>query len=121
MVALAEKQVQTRHAKLMEYFQFLYSRDQIALRTIADVKLILQLLDCVVSLELPEPDASAGVQGQILLDWELNEHHFELEIFPTGEGVFFYYNRVTKETWDDDYHIGDEISDKVQNYLRLYL
>jgi hypothetical protein len=70
--------------------------------------------------KLPVPDVAAGVDQQILFSWNSGEHHFELEIYPSGMGEFFYLNYKTDKTWEEEYHIGDPISADVSNYLKLF-
>lgn len=51
---------------------------------------------------LSVPDACPGPDGQLLYTWDREEHHLELEIFPSGRGEFFYRNRKSGELWDWD-------------------
>ncbi len=74
----------------------------------------------VMAHKLPVPDVAAGVDKQILFSWNSGEHHFELEIYPSGMGEFFYLNYQTDKTWEEEYHIGDLISADVINYLKLF-
>ncbi len=70
---------------------------------------------------LPVPDACPGPDGQLLFTWDKDEHHFELEIFPGGEGEFFYRNRVSGELWEAEYMVGQAIPSKVTDKLGLFL
>lgn len=56
--------------------------------------------------QLMVPNAGAGPNGEILLSWDLEEHHFELELSPAEPPYYFYRNRVSGKTWgaEQAYH-----------------
>ena len=70
---------------------------------------------------LPVPDAAPGPEGQLLYTWNRGEHHLELEIFPEAPAEFFYYNRASEETWQEDYRVGEPLSEAALARLSLFL
>jgi hypothetical protein len=51
---------------------------------------------------LEVPDACPGSQDNFMYTWSKADHHFECEIFGSGEVEFFYRNRSTDEVWGED-------------------
>jgi hypothetical protein len=73
------------------------------------------------SNSLPVPDAGIGPDGQVLYTWKNDEHHFEIEVFPTGIGEVFYLNLNTDEMWDSEYKVGDPVTEEIKEKLGLLL
>lgn len=60
---------------------------------------------------LPTPVACPGPEGDLLLTWDNDIHHLELEFIPDNTPTFFYLNRDTNEAWEEDYIVGRDLSD----------
>jgi hypothetical protein len=59
---------------------------------------------------MPVPAACTGPSREILLYWDKEQHHFEIEIIEGQETLeFFYRNRVTEDLWNKNYNIGNRI------------
>ena len=69
---------------------------------------------------LPVPDVAAGADRQILFSWNSGEHHFELEIYPSGLGEFFYLNYESDATWEEEHTMGEPVSQDVSHFLALF-
>ena len=69
---------------------------------------------------LAVPDAAPGPDRQLLYTWNRGKHHLELEIFPAAPAEFFYYNRDSEATWQEDYRVGDPLSTDAQAKLSIF-
>lgn len=45
------------------------------------------------------PAMCTGPNGQVMLSWDDNEHHLEVELLLNKPAEIFYRNRKTNETW----------------------
>jgi len=75
----------------------------------------------IASRKLLVPDAGIGPDGQVLFSWNRNDHHFEIEIFPSGLAEIFYLNFETDEVWEGEYRIGDSFPLEISSKLPLFL
>lgn len=49
---------------------------------------------------LPPADVAPGDDGSVLISWDREEHHLEVEVFPgDGPNELLYGNRLTNEVW----------------------
>lgn len=48
------------------------------------------------------PAMCTGPDGQVMLSWDDEEHHLELELFTDKPAEIFYRNRKTNEIWGID-------------------
>jgi len=69
---------------------------------------------------LQVPDAATGSEGEVLYSWDRNEHHLELEIFANDKAEFFYLNRVSNETWEDELQPTTPISEPIAEKIALF-
>ena len=67
------------------------------------------------------PDAASGPEGQLLYAWNQGEHHLELEIFPAEPAEFFYLNRSSNETWEEEYTVGNPVSQEAKARLNVFM
>ena len=74
----------------------------------------------LLAQNLPVPDAAPGPEGQLLFVWNKGEHHLELEIFPDSPSEFFYFNRVTNESWEDEYNANTPVSQQAKDKLSIF-
>jgi hypothetical protein len=74
----------------------------------------------ITSRKLIVPDVGIGPDGQILFSWNRNNHHFEMEVFPSGIAELFYLNFDTNEDWEAEYQIGDVFPGDAYNKLALF-
>ena len=52
--------------------------------------------------KMPVPDAASDGWGGIMLVWDKDQHHLELEFFADGTTESFYRNRITGAIYGDD-------------------
>src|SRR5579862_4955623 len=52
---------------------------------------------------LPVPNASAGPDGILLLTWDENQHHLEVEFLPEQMPMFFYCDHNVSDYWEVPY------------------
>jgi hypothetical protein len=69
--------------------------------------------------QIPVPSACTGPDGQIFYSWDNGRHHLELEITPGVPAFFFYRDRLTKQTWGEDYRVGDSLSEATREKIKL--
>jgi uncharacterized protein YfaP (DUF2135 family) len=48
------------------------------------------------------PAMCTGPDGRVMLSWDNEEHHLELELFADQPAEIFYRNRKTEEMWGID-------------------
>ncbi len=77
-------------------------------------------LSDAISNSLSVPDAAPGPEGQLLYAWNKGEHHLELEIFPNSPAEFFYLNRVSNESWEDEYDVNTPVSQQAKDKLSIF-
>jgi hypothetical protein len=66
---------------------------------------------------MPVPAALTGHVGAMFYAWDRGRHHLELE-FTAGEPAYFFYgDRVSGESWGQEYAIGDPLPDRVRAVL----
>jgi hypothetical protein len=75
--------------------------------------LAVQMLQAVreATPQLPEPDASATCEGDVLFTWDRGEHHLELQVYDDGAGDLFYRDRETGEIEGGAFHLGSPLPD----------
>jgi|GEM_PF-2922500 hypothetical protein len=71
--------------------------------------------------DLLVPDATPGHNGELLLFWDRDEHHFEAEISPDLEVSLFYRNRTTGKIWGEDLVVDEALPAEVEEKLRNLL
>ena len=59
----------------------------------------IKMCKAFVALGPCVPGAIRGPDGQLMLSWDVNEHHLEMELFQDKPAEVFYRNRNTEETW----------------------
>ena len=69
---------------------------------------------------LSVPDAAPGPEGQLLYAWNNVEHHLELEVFPNGPAEFFYLNRFSNDSWEDEFNVNTPVSQRVHDALSIF-
>ncbi len=106
--------------KLHHYLEAAIKTRDVEAKTATMAMKVWRVMSTLSSNKLPVPDAGVCPDGQLLYTWSKSEHHFELEIFPSGLGEFFYLNRLTDEMWDCEYNIGDSIPDEAKEKLNLF-
>ncbi len=79
------------------------------------------MLSDELSGSLIVPNGVATPDGQLLFTWDLNDHHFEVEVFPDRTGEIFYLNYRTNATWEYDYQVGDRLPDTIKDKLNLFV
>ena len=52
---------------------------------------------------LTVPDAAPGNDSELLLTWDQDERHLELEFLPDGPAKFFSRDRATGALWGEEY------------------
>ena len=70
--------------------------------------------------ELPVPSASAGPDGMVFYNWDRGRHHLDVEIRPSHSVDYFYRDRVTGQTWIEEYATADPPR-RVKDCLRLFV
>jgi hypothetical protein len=70
---------------------------------------------------MPVPPACTGPDGQVSYCWNMDEHHFEVEIVSKDEIDVFYRNRQTKETWLEENQIDNILSARVTDVIKLFI
>lgn len=67
---------------------------------------------------LPPAGAAVGEDGSVLLTWDREEHHFEIEVPPAvGPLECFYAHRGTDESWADELEVGASAPPVMTDYL----
>ncbi len=84
--------------------------------TLGHVLSVWQKLDQGIQI----PVGSVGENRQFMYSWDKDEHHLELEIFSFGPAEFFYYNRKTTESWEEEHERGDDFSQDALQHLELF-
>lgn len=67
----------------------------------------------------PVPHASTGDEGRFLLFWDTPLYHFEIEFFADNHGEIFFEDLTTREMWEEEFIIGDAISEQAINHLNF--
>ena len=111
----------TRLQRLNHYLAFVREAGDIASNTAETAWQTWKMLSSSMDRPLPVPDAAPGPDGQLLYTWNKGDHHLELEIFPNGPAEFFYLNRVSSETWEEEYLIGNSISLDAKARLTIFI
>lgn len=78
-------------------------------------------LRAATSARLPVPDACPGPDGELLFTWDLDEHHLEVEIYPSGQAEAFYRNRASGELWERRYDIDLPVPLELRDKLGLLI
>jgi hypothetical protein len=69
---------------------------------------------------LPPADVAPGDDGSVLISWDRDEHHLEIEVFPgDGPNELFYGNRATDETWSCDLDRANSLPRAAQAKIKL--
>lgn len=106
--------------KLQHFLKALVQRNEINRQTAFFAWKAWQDLSSLMSNNLTVPNTGAGPDGEILFSWNYEDDHFELEIFPSGRGEFFYLNHRTNEFQENEYIISDPLPEDIQNKLDLF-
>jgi hypothetical protein len=112
---------QSREQRLHYYLESTIKAKHISADTASIAWRTWRYLLKATSNNLPVPDAGIGPDGQVLYTWKNGEHHFEIEIFPTGVGELFYLNLNTDEMWDSEYIVGNPVTEEIKEKLGLLL
>lgn len=62
-----------------------------------------KLCQVLIALGPCVPGICRGPDGQLVLGWDRDEHHLEVELFPGKPAEIFYRNRLTNELWGVDF------------------
>ncbi len=114
-------QQQERSRKLEDFLSMAVQRDEVKRETASLALQAWRTMRTSVNGTLLVPDAGIGPDGEVLLVWKKDEHHFELEILPEGPGELFYINHLSNDMWEKEYHIGDNFPDEVNSQLMPFL
>lgn len=117
MIAIQE---QTRIQRFQFFLKLLVQDNEVEHTTATLAWNVWKALSNFSDKALPVPNVGAGPDGEILFSWNHEEHHFELEIYPSGIGEFFYLNYQTDDVWECDYHVGNNIPENVKNKLNHF-
>jgi hypothetical protein len=110
-----------RHQRLFNYLVQIITAKEIAGDTANRAWKAWENLSKASDKTLSAPDAAPGPNGELLYTWDKAEHHFELEVFPTGGAEFFYRNRTSGELWDAEYDFSQTPSEEVKTKLRFFI
>ena len=106
--------------KLQYFLKSLVQRNEVNRQTASFAWKAWQDLSLLMSNNLTVPDTGAGPNGEILFSWNREDDHFELEIFPSGKGEFFYLNHRTNEFQENEYTLSKPLPQDIRNILNLF-
>lgn len=66
----------------------------------------------------PEPNV-AGDENMVLFLWDMKYIHIDVEVYPDGHCEFFFLERGTDETYEEDYMFDGDLSADVIRHLDL--
>ena len=66
------------------------------------------------------PNAGAGPDGEFILTWDRDNHHLEAEIMLDGHIEWFYYDRSTERTIEEDTNDPLVVPERIQPVLTLF-
>lgn len=109
-----------REAGLADYLAAIQSDALIAEPMRVRAQNLWEQLKGVAGPSLRVPGAMPGPDGELLLAWGDDEHHFEAELIPGGPTEFFYANEKTKEVWSSEVDAGGPLDSETIRILRLF-
>jgi hypothetical protein len=86
----------------------------------ADTMVAWRLISLASGEQVKDPDACTGPDGQAFLFWDAKVHHLEVELIPDSPTELFYCNRETRESWFDEWNIGEALPSRFVGYLHLF-
>lgn len=60
-------------------------------------------------MALPKPTSATGPNGEHLHVWNIDRHHWEIEVKLDGTCEFFYLNLETDEMWNSEWKVWEMI------------
>jgi hypothetical protein len=82
--------------------------------------LIWEKLNSRLGYALAVPDACPGPSGELLLTWDKDSDHFEVEVEPSLDVSFFYVNSHKNISWESPTTLNASIDNRTEQALRIF-
>lgn len=76
----------------------------LSLKRLREIERLWRALRGQVTVHLPPPYATATEDGEFVMTWDRDSHHFEIEILPDGKYEWFYLDRSSGESCGEEDH-----------------
>ena len=106
---------------LEDYLDRIYGRGFISADVRDDALRAWGALSAATHNALIVPDACPGDEGDLLLTWDRDDHHLELEFVRGSPAVVFWADRTRGMPWESEFHADAPLEPRLLSALGFFL